>query len=244
MVENTFISQGLHYFLAGSDFDFRYAKQGQAVYDQLNKMIASMAVQPSQIYLGHQVHGNKIVRVGQMEGKAFGPATIYPYTDGLITDQAQVALVIKFADCTPIVLHDPKQGVLALLHSGWRGTKRKIGPKALAMMVEDYGCRLEDIQAHIGPSIGQSDYEVGLDVYQAFQTNPDYLTFFEPHAEDKYLLDMNGLNQHLLEEEGLDRGQIQVDERSTFQDSALHSARQEGKDYGLNAIAVMMEKIA
>ncbi|MEG1743911.1 MAG: laccase domain-containing protein, partial [Clostridia bacterium] len=42
--------------------------------------------------------------------------------DGLVTDKSGVLLSVRAADCVPILFCDKRAGVVAALHSGWRGT--------------------------------------------------------------------------------------------------------------------------
>jgi YfiH family protein len=73
-------------------------------------------------------------------------------------------LMLRFADCVPILLLDPGERVVGIVHAGWRGTLAKIGARAVATMVATYGCRADQVRAAIGPSIGPCCFEVGPEV--------------------------------------------------------------------------------
>ncbi len=45
-------------------------------------------------------------------------------------------------------------------------------------MINDFGVKLENILAYVGPSIDQENYEVGAEIYEAFSMNPDRDMFF------------------------------------------------------------------
>jgi YfiH family protein len=111
-----------------------------------------------------QVHGTRIERIDRdRSGSGYlDPADAVPATDGLMTDEAGVALTILTADCVPLVLSDPTTGRLAVVHAGWRGTAAGIVSQALAAFD-----RPSEIRAAIGPAIGPDHYEVGEDVAQA-----------------------------------------------------------------------------
>ena len=66
--------------------------------------------------------------------------------------------MMRFADCTPILLHDPVKKVIGLVHAGWMGTVKMAAKTAVEAMVENYGSKPEDIRAAIGPSIGPDHY--------------------------------------------------------------------------------------
>lgn len=86
--------------------------------------------------------------------------TEYPDTDALIITKPGQRIRLKFADCTPIILYNPKTNTGAIAHAGWRGTAQKIGVKTALLM----GDSTKDIIAVIGPAIGICCYEVSEDV--------------------------------------------------------------------------------
>jgi polyphenol oxidase len=89
--------------------------------------------------------------------------------DALITRERGVLLVVQTADCIPILLADTKRRAVAAIHSGWRGTVRRIAEKALGRMQMEFGTNPADVVAALGPGIGQSCYEVGTEVAAEFQ---------------------------------------------------------------------------
>jgi YfiH family protein len=76
---------------------------------------------------------------------------------------------MRFADCVPILFHDPKKGVVGIAHAGWLGTVRGAAKTAVETMVSRYGSQPGDILAAIGPSIGPDHYEIGRDVIVQIQ---------------------------------------------------------------------------
>ncbi len=92
-----------------------------------------------------------------------------PFMDGFVTKTKNLALVLTFADCQPILAYDPVAGVLGMAHAGWRGTVGGIAGALIAAM-EAEGSRPQDIIAGVGPAIGACCYEVGPEVAaQAYQ---------------------------------------------------------------------------
>lgn len=80
-------------------------------------------------------------------------------TDALITNQKFTHLLIYTADCMPIMIFDPLQKVIAIVHSGWKGTVKKIVLKTLKKMQQEFGSKAKDIKVYIGPSIGPCCYD-------------------------------------------------------------------------------------
>lgn len=126
--------------------------------------------------------------------------------DAILTDNPEVTLFMRFADCVPVLLYDPVQRVVGLVHAGWQGTVKKIVPAAVARMAQHYGTRPQDTYAGIGPSIGAHHYEVGEDVAR------EVAAAFGP-AADRFLKSQNGAvqfdlwdaNRHLLAEMGVQK---------------------------------------
>jgi len=86
--------------------------------------------------------------------------------DAIITNNPEITLMMRFADCVPVMFYDPKKQVVGIAHAGWQGTVKKIASATVLAMQKHYGCLPDDIWAGIGPSIGPDHYEVGPDVIE------------------------------------------------------------------------------
>ena len=84
--------------------------------------------------------------------------------DAIITDQPDTPLVMRFADCVPLLYFDRSKRVIGLAHAGWRGTVKGMAANVSRMMHSAYGCRPEDIEVVIGPAISRRNYRVGEEV--------------------------------------------------------------------------------
>ncbi|MCB2292267.1 peptidoglycan editing factor PgeF [Clostridium algoriphilum] len=94
--------------------------------------------------------------------------------DALITDKRNLAIGIFTADCVPVILVDSKASVIAAIHSGWKGTKLMIVSKTIEKLKENYGSRMKDIRAYIGPHIGGCCYEVSSELIEEFTSQAIY----------------------------------------------------------------------
>ena len=86
--------------------------------------------------------------------------------DAIITDNPEVTLFMRFADCTPIMLYDPVKKAVGIVHAGWLGTVKHTAGQAVKSMWAAFGSNPADILAAIGPSIGPDHYEIGPDVIE------------------------------------------------------------------------------
>jgi YfiH family protein len=113
-----------------------------------------------------QVHGNAVVvvRRGHPSPESGGKA------DVLVSDDPAAALVVRAADCVPLLLADAVTGAVAAVHAGWRGTAARAAVAAVDAMAREFGTEPADLTVAIGPSIGPCCYEVGSELVDAFAT--------------------------------------------------------------------------
>jgi polyphenol oxidase len=183
------------------------------VLENRRRLAAALGANQGDFVFARQVHGAgvRIVDPGDRGSGAFTPDGAVPDTDALVTASPDVVLAILTADCVPIVLHDPVAGVLACVHSGWRGTVARVPAAAVAAM-QSLGSRPSDILAGVGPAAAPARYQVGPDVHQAVTQafGPAAATFLrpDPAARGHWLLDLWSANRHILREAGLPDPQI------------------------------------
>ena len=103
--------------------------------------------------IGEQVHGCGVAVVDE---NSVSPVA---GVDGLITASPGVCLGIYVADCCAVYLADPVRRVIALLHSGRRGSELGITAAAIARLRADFGCAPADIVAQLSPCIRPPLYE-------------------------------------------------------------------------------------
>ena len=134
------------------------------------------------------------------------PAKLPSQADAILTDRPEVTLFMRFADCVPILLHDPFRQVAGIVHAGWLGTVRGVVGKAVDMMIARYGSAVRDVHAAIGPSIAAHHYQVGEEVVQqveeAFRMDASELLAtngggvqFDLWAANRLILEQKGVQQ-------------------------------------------------
>ena len=120
----------------------------------------ALGCDPESIFDVWQVHSADVVYADAPRN----PDEPYQQADIILTDRPEVTLYMRFADCVPIMVHDPVKGIVGVSHAGWLGTVRDVAGATVNAMCERYGSNPSDIVACIGPSIGPDHYEVGDDV--------------------------------------------------------------------------------
>jgi len=86
--------------------------------------------------------------------EGFGIEQPIDHVDGFMTNVVGLPLLVRMADCQPVLMHDPVKRVIAAVHSGWRGSVQNIIGKAVRKMGAEFGSNPADILVAIGPSIG------------------------------------------------------------------------------------------
>ncbi|MEB3295527.1 MAG: peptidoglycan editing factor PgeF [Synechococcales bacterium] len=188
----------------------------------------------AQAYRVKQVHGNAVLAPSEIRIPA-GDEN-WSDGDGVISEQAQQAVWVCTADCTPVLIGDVHTGQVAAVHAGWRGTAQKIVPIAVQRLLSQ-GSRLADLRVAMGPAIAGSVYQVdaavGLETamtiapevqtlpaedairhVQAFPQSP-----ILPDSETgKVRLDVRRVNALQLEQLGLQPAQVAIAPHCTYQD--------------------------
>lgn len=124
--------------------------------------------------------------------------------DAILTNNPEVTLLMRFADCVPILLHDPIKNVIGLVHAGWQGTVKKVVSAAIREMGDYFGSNPSDLVAGIGPSIGPDHYLVGQDVAEQVEQsfNKDTQALLK-NVKGHVHFDLWKANELLLRQEGV-----------------------------------------
>jgi YfiH family protein len=129
--------------------------------------------------------------------------------DIILTDKPEVTLYMRFADCVPLLFHDPVKRVVGIAHAGWQGTAKDVAGATVRAMGSRYGSKPNDVYAAIGPSIGQDHYEVGGDVIAKFRDSfgDDVDQLVSVHGEKTYL-DLWRANELQLQKAGVEKIEV------------------------------------
>lgn len=193
-------------YLGTMNLSFTRGDREENVRENFRRIADAIGFREEQLVFSAQVHETKIRKVtAANRGEGITKETA-PGIDGLATDEADVPLYTSYADCVPLLFYDPQKKVVAMAHSGWRGTAARIGAKMVHFMEKEYGSRAENIIAAVGPSICRKCYEVSEDVAQAFREafRPEqFPLLFDEKGQGKYQLDLWEANRIVLTEAGI-----------------------------------------
>lgn len=167
-------------------------------------------VDESKVVTMNQIHSNivKYVTVADI-------GTDVHECDGIVTDCRNVPLVVKTADCVPLLMWW-NESVIAAVHAGWRGTVQSIAVKGVELM-EKHGAVREQINIAVGPSIKFECYEVKNDFCDTvdFELGTGFCDLFVRQHDGILCADVKGMNIKLLTDCGINPDNITVNTECT-----------------------------
>ena len=181
---------GFGLFYTTIDFDGRLDQEAAA---RLMRIVRDRFGIDATLSTCVQVHGRNVVRaINDTRWRECDSC------DALFSSDSGTALGIKVADCLPVSMADMDRGVIANIHSGWRGAVQKIATEAIDVI----GPVGVNAQAWLGPSIRVCCFEVGEEVVDEFRAAYSNAEAFVDRSNAKPHIDLPSLTAALLIERG------------------------------------------
>ncbi len=204
---------------------------------QNRRILASaLGMKEHDVFYCHQTHSDHICIIDSdfLQTESTKQKELLSSVDALITNLPDTCLVIRTADCVPVLLYDARKKVMAVAHAGWKGTVSQIARKTLETMQSRFNSNPSDVFAAIGPSISPDVYEVGPEVADHFRKAfPFSDQLIRNHGDGKYLLDLWKANKLQLINAGIPDSNIEIAHQCTYSDADLFfSARRDGYHSG------------
>lgn len=201
---------------ASMNLGFGRGDQDENVRENFRRICDSIGIEQESLVFSDQTHETVVRRADAKDrGKGYLFPKDYCGVDGHITDEPGVALLIYTADCVPLFFADRRKHAVGAVHSGWKGTVKKIAGCTVERMREEFGTSPEDLMVVIGPSIGPDCYEVSEDVaeqvrqaYPLAETERILRSHIKTCEGQKYLLDLWTANRFALLEAGVPENNI------------------------------------
>jgi len=199
----------------------------------------SLDVEARQVVHVRQIHGRDVFIV--RDGAAVDPDTA---ADAVVSFDPTRAILVRVADCVPVLLADRHRRVVAAVHAGWRGTAAGVVGAAVDVIAAA-GVPASDLVAAIGPSIGPCCYQVDAAVYAGFvRHGPRGEDWFTPDGPNRWRLDLWRANLAQLEAAGVPPGSISAASACTADDPELwYSHRRQGAAAGRMIAAIRLDGV-
>lgn len=231
------VSEGI---FASMNLSYQRGDKKEAVDENYRRIGKVIGFEPEQLVFSNQVHDTKIKIVTKEDCQK-----VMTGMDGLMTDEEGICLVTLYADCVPLFFYDPVKEVVAISHSGWKGTRHRMGKVTIEKMKEVYGSRAEDIIVAIGPSICQDCYEISEDVAMEFKEEFPaqwYHAFMIEKGNGKYQLDLWKVNELILLEAGIQKEHLDITDVCTCCNPDLLFSHRASKGKRGNLAGFIMKK--
>ncbi|MBE6985348.1 MAG: peptidoglycan editing factor PgeF [Ruminococcaceae bacterium] len=227
--------------LASLNLGVHRGDKPQNVLDNYKILGNAVGFEPKNTVFTKQIHSDIVERVGAAQR---GRGLVFPTEhgcDALVTDEGNVALTVFSADCTPVLLYDPVRRAIGAAHAGWRGTALGIAAKTALKMQEEFGCRMENIHAAIGPCISQCCFQTDADVPEAMRQALGEAAEEAIRQEgEKYYVNLKMLNSIHLKRIGIERIDIAA-ECTACEPTRFWSHRRTGGERGSLAAVIMLK---
>ena len=234
------------------NLNFRRYEGEDSKYSEYEKFLKEVEINPKTLVKPNQTHSDNILNIIKKQNEDM--ADIYldylENVDATITNQKNITLASTNADCILILLYDKNKNVIANIHSGWRGTFKKIAQKTIRKMKNEYNSEAKDILCFICPSIRKCHFEVEEDVKKPCEEIFKYTNKLEEiisvgrieNGVQKYNIDTVLLNKIMLMEEGIPEENIYDSNIcSVCKSEKVHSRRVEGINFGVGSAVIEME---
>lgn len=211
-----------------------YQERKSMVDDSYKRICNELKINYNELCRPKQTHTDSVAAIHEGDEGIYNPK--FNDIDGVVTNLPNKALILCFADCTPLIFYDPVKNVIANTHSGWKGTYKEICIRTVEKLTKEFECKPEDIICCIGPHIRKCHFEVENDVKDMFYNKFRNLKNIEKYIykkENKYHIDTLGINIENLLSAGLKESNIIDSKICTVCDSDIcHSFRAEKEKSG------------
>ena len=181
-----------------------------------------------------QVHGKQTV-YAPMIYESSSKNEILQEGDGIATDKENLALLIKTADCQPILIAETSGKYIMALHVGWRGNAGHYIHKAILEFCTVYSLAPENLCAVRGPSLSPAMSEF-INVPDEFTT--DDMKYYNPETKTMDLWKMTTMQ---LVESGIAQEHIYSIDICTYSSPFLFSYRR-NRTTGRQASIIMIRE--
>jgi len=171
---------------------------------------AALAFRLDTLVACKQVHGDRVIEVEKGDERRLSFLQCREEGDALVTSVSGLVLMVRIADCLPVMFFDPLHKVAGIAHAGWRGTVKKIAAKTVEVIMSRYNSDPARILVGIGPGIGPCCYEVDKRIATLFKEGFSSGEQLITERNGKHYLNLWEANRKQLLEAGVRAENIEV----------------------------------
>lgn len=134
------------------NMDPQFGKK-KKVQENREKVFEALDINGRYVVEGQQIHDDFILPL-YPENIKMWKGDVVTGVDGFITREDHINILMRLADCVPVVLYDPEHAAVGVFHIGWRGAVKNLHVSGMERMVKRFKSEPTELLAWIGPSAG------------------------------------------------------------------------------------------
>jgi polyphenol oxidase len=211
--------------VADGNMDERFADRS-VVMQNRRKFLNQFDLNPKLVIEGKQIGSDRVLILNEENTKMWFGVNI-PGVDGFVTDQTDVGLLVKVADCVPVVMYDTVKHVIGLFHVGWTGAVKNIHQKGLQALMSNYGSDPADVMVWFGPSAHKCCF---TSQEKPTQIDDPAWSGFITNEKGGWQVDLIGYIADTLNKLGIKKKNLTIDPQCTVESPEFFSHTRSKKD--------------
>jgi len=213
----------LFFFLGDASLPYRTIMANHTDFN-----IGDFLVPKSRTVIAEQTHSPTVHICNESDcGAGFDEHPQIPGCDALITNHIKQYLLIRTADCTPVLLYDASNNAVGAIHSGREGTRKNIVAATINAMQNQYNTQPQDLRAWIGAGISKKHYKVDESTWLVFY-EACHLLDIDLSKDIFPIIDINFVISQQLLQAGVSVNRINNLGICTFENKSYFSYRRDG----------------
>ena len=204
--------------------------------------LESLGIKNKVLFHVNQVHGDNVYVL--KDPKLSANYVSRQEADAIVTNLSDCPLMVFTADCVPIIIYDPVQFAIGVVHAGRIGTQKRIFSNTIEVLSNEYGSNPKDLIVGMGPAIRGCCYTISKHCALPFiKRSPISNNFLKKIDQENYFLDLPEANRLEGFEAGVLEKNIYTNGPCTSCDNhRWYSYRKEGKTGRLMTLAMLRLK--
>lgn len=168
----------------------------QNLEENMRRVCEVINIHKENICKANQAHTDNIVHITKENMSEFNYLQKNETkADAYIVNEKNIYTMVTTADCVPIIIYDTKHNVLANIHSGWKGTLKKISLKVIHKLEEDFKAKAQDLIVCLGPAISKCCFTSKDVAFKELFTDiwPNWEDYIREDADNTFHIDLKYL---------------------------------------------------
>jgi hypothetical protein len=209
----------------------------KAAKENRKQLLKTFGVKSYDLIEAHQIHSTRILPI-DVDNSKMWKGQMVTGVDGFTTDQSSIAMMIRVADCLPLVILDPTHHAVGIFHIGWRGAQQGLHLDGVKKMIQYYQSDPKELLVWFGPSAQACCYRSAAKPDQA--EDPDWQPFIKPD-ENQWVVDIPGFVSESLKNFGLYKKNFHYSDLCTVHNEQFFSHQKAKNTKQVGRIAVIAQ---